>query len=139
MLEERCDTLALDGLGTQAVVGWAGLLLQRTPDAVCSQRSVAGRGVYASYRFFGSPAARYDISPTVHVTALDSVPTPDLSTFLAEAQLRRDGDVVRVKFTDLEGRHRLTTLKLDLQYWPTFTLESDAAGEWVRTMHPAQL
>ena len=43
---------------------------------------------------------------------------------------------MRVKFTDLEGRHRLTTLKLDLQYWPTFTLESDAAGEWARTMHP---
>ena len=47
LLEERCDTLALDGLGTQAVVGWAGLLLQRTPDAVRSQRSVAGRGAFS--------------------------------------------------------------------------------------------
>ena len=33
-------------------------VLQATPDAVCSQRSVRSRGVYASYRFFGSPAAR---------------------------------------------------------------------------------
>ena len=71
------------------------------------------------------------------------MPTPDLATFLEQATLgalrgglrgeatpassrrdlgafwqakkQRDGDVVRVKFTDLDGRVRLTTLKLDLR------------------------
>ena len=42
--------------------------------------------------------------------------------------------MVRVKTVDLEGRLRMTTLKLDLKYWPTFTLSRSTAGEWSRTM-----
>ena len=67
-LTHRCRTLALDGLGTQRVLGWAGLLLQETPDAVLQQRAPpASGGVYASYRFFGSPSSRYDLAPTSHI------------------------------------------------------------------------
>jgi hypothetical protein len=53
-------TTAFDGLGTQHVLGWAGVLVQETPDAVRSQRAVptATGGVYISYRFYGSPASR---------------------------------------------------------------------------------
>ena len=71
--------LPSDGLGTTRVLGWAGLLLQETPDAVRAQRSVPAQGgVYASYRFYGSPSSRYDLSPTSHIIEVDSVPTPTL-------------------------------------------------------------
>ena len=119
---------------------WAGLLLQETPDAVRAQRSVPAQGgVYASYRFYGSPSSRYDLSPTSHIIEVDSVPTPNLAALLECTRGMADGEVVRVKTVDLEGRLRMTTLKLDLKYWPTFTLSRSAAGEWSRTMEaPAE-
>ncbi|EOD12706.1 Pro-apoptotic serine protease [Emiliania huxleyi CCMP1516] len=132
--------LPSDGLGTTRVLGWAGLLLQETPDAVRAQRSVPAQGgVYASYRFYGSPSSRYDLSPTSHIIEVDSVPTPTLAALLECTRGKADGEVVRVKTVDLEGRLRMTTLKLDLKYWPTFTLSRSAAGEWSRTMEaPAE-
>ena len=51
-------TTSFDGLGTRHVLGWAGVLVQETPDAVRSQRAVPPAGVYISYRFYGSPASR---------------------------------------------------------------------------------
>ena len=97
-----------------------------------AQRTVPPSGVYASYRFFGSPASRYDLSPTSHIVEVDSTPTPDLPAFLEAALRKRDGEVLRIKYVDLEGRCRMTTLKLDLRFWPTFLLERDEAGEWHR-------
>ena len=82
-----CETVELDGTGTTRVVGWAGLMLQTAPEAVLAQRSVPPAGVYASYRFFGSPASRYDLAPTSHVVEVDSTPTPTLEAFLRQ---RRD-------------------------------------------------
>ena len=147
------------------VVGWAGLLLQESPDAVRQQRTLppAG-GVYASYRFFGSPASRYDLTPTSHIVEVDSTPTPNLAAFLDCVRHKADGDVLRLKHIDLEGcghkaqglsyrplpspspsslplssssprssprRVRVTTIKLDLRYWPTYTLDRDGL-EWRR-------
>ena len=131
-----CRTLAHEGLGTTTVVGWAGLLLQAAPEAVQAQRALpVGGGVYASYRYFGSPSSRYDLAPTSHIIEVDSTPTPDLDAFLKCTAHKRDGEVLRLKYVDLEGRCRMTTLKLDLKYWPTFLLQRDAAtGEWERRM-----
>ena len=67
------------------------------------------------------------------------MPTPNLAALLECTRGMADGEVVRVKTVDLEGRLRMTTLKLDLKYWPTFTLSRSAAGEWSRTMEaPAE-
>lgn len=136
MQRVRCATMKSEGLGTTEVVCWAGLLLQTAPEAVQSQRTVPkGGGVYASYRYHGSPSVSYNISPTSHIVEVDSTPTPDLASFLACTRHKRDGEVLRVKYVTLEGHVRMTTLKLDLQYWPTFTLSRDAAtGEWGRRM-----
>lgn len=118
----------------QKVVGWAGLLLQAAPEAVHSQRALPeGGGVYASYRFFGSPASRHDLAPTANIVEVDATPTPTLEAFLECTRNKRDGEVLRVKHIDLEGRCRMTTIKLDLKYWPTYLLERDvASGEWER-------
>ena len=40
--------------------------------------------------------------------------------------------VVRIKHVDLEGRVRMTTLKVDLKYWPTYRLSRTAGGDWER-------
>ena len=44
-LQARCATLRHDGAGTQRVVGWAGLLVQESPQAVLSQRAAPPSGV----------------------------------------------------------------------------------------------
>ena len=36
-----------------------------------------------------------------------------------------------IRYVDLEGRLRVTTLKLDLRWWPTFSLER-VGLDWVR-------
>ncbi len=77
-------------------------------------------------------SARYDLAPTTFIVEVDSTATPDLGVFLACTRGKRDGDVVRVKTVDLEGRARMNTLKLDLKYWPTFRLTRGADGEWAR-------
>ena len=131
-LTVNVETLSSDGLGTQRVVGFAGLLVQHVPDAVMAQRQVAPNGVYCAYRYYGSPSSRYDLPPTSRIVEVDAAPTPDLGAFLEQVTKKRDGEVLRVKYVDLEGRTRMTTLRLDLTYWPTFTLERGADGEWTR-------
>ena len=45
---------------------------------------------------------------------------------------KRNGEILRIKYVDLEGRRRMTTLKVDLKYWPTFLLTRGPNGDWVR-------
>ena len=47
---------------------------------------------------------RYDLSPTSHIIEVDVVPTPDMQSFIACTRHKRDGEVVRIKHVDLEGR-----------------------------------
>ena len=101
------ETLSSDGLGTQRVVGFAGLLVQHVPDAVMAQRQVAPNGVYCAYRYYGSPSSRYDLPPTSRIVEVDAAPTPDLGAFLEQVTKKRD-EVLRVKYVDLEGRTRMT-------------------------------
>ena len=43
--------------------------------------------------------------------------------------------MLRIKYVTLDGHLRMTTLQLDLKYWPTFELHRDeATGEWARRM-----
>lgn len=79
-----------------------------------------------------SPCSRYDLSPTSHIVEVDSTPTPTLESFLAITRRKRDGEVLRIKYVDLDGRPRMTTVKIDLKYWPTFLLQRQASGEWER-------
>ena len=98
-----------------------------------AQRTVpAEGGVYASYRYFGSPSSRYDLAPTTHIIEVDAQPTPDLPSFLERVKGKRNGEILRIKYVDLEGRRRMTTLKVDLKYWPTFLLTRGPNGDWVR-------
>lgn len=75
---------------------------------------------------------RYDLSPTSHIIEVDGANTPNLEAFIECTRSKHDGEVVRVKIVDLEGRCRMTTLKLDLKYWPTFCLNRGPDGEWAR-------
>lgn len=130
-LELEVPTLALAGRGTERVLQWAGALLQRPHRALATQRAIPREGVYVAWFWWGSPAHRYGLRSTRRITEVDGQPTPDLDAFAAAVADRTDRGPVRLQTVDLDGRVEVITLKLDLQYWPTFELRFGAEG-WQR-------
>jgi S1-C subfamily serine protease len=125
------QTEPLSGTGTTRALLWAGALLQEPPRALARQRYIAPDGIYVARYWFGSPADRYGIQATRRILAVDGLPTPDLDAFLAVVADKPDRGSLRLKLEDLDGRIEVTTLKLDLHYWPTYGLRWTPDG-WVR-------
>ncbi len=124
-------TVTLDGSGVDRVVSWAGLVLHQPHLELAAQRGLAPEGVYISWFWYGSPAARYGLRPTRRILEVDGVPTPDLDSFLTAVAGKSDRDSVRLKTVSLDERVRVYTLKLDLGYWPTREFRYEE-GEWAR-------
>lgn len=130
----RVPTRVLPGRGIERTVLWAGALLQVPHRAVAAQRGIPREGVYVAWFAWGSPAHRYELGATRRITHVDGQPTPDLDALLAAVATKRDRDAVRVRTLDLQGRVEVTTLKLDLAYWPTAELRRTPEG-WTRLEH----
>ncbi|KAJ0410952.1 hypothetical protein ATCC90586_004305 [Pythium insidiosum] len=125
-------TLFLERTELNRIVFWQGLLLQAPPLSVSAQRGLALEdGVYVSCRYSGSPAARYGPPPTSRIKEVDGVKIRHLDDFLRVVQAAAANDSVRIKYTDLSGKDRLSTLKIEPKYWPTSELVHEN-GEWHR-------
>jgi S1-C subfamily serine protease len=133
LLELDLPTRPLDGHGTDRALLWAGTLLQAPHRALASQRGIPREGVYISLWWYGSPADRYGLRATRRIVEVDGQPTPDLDTFLAAVGDRPDRASVRIKTIDLADKVAVTTLKLDLAFWPTseLLLGDDGAWSWL--------
>jgi S1-C subfamily serine protease len=121
----------MSGDGTTRAVLWAGALLQAPHLVLAAQYRIEPGGVYVSRHWFGSPATRYRLEATGRIVEVDGTPVSDLDGFLALVADKRDGDAVRLETVDLDGRPAVITLKLDLEYWPTYELRRTGAG-WER-------
>jgi S1-C subfamily serine protease len=129
--ELTVPTRLLSGTGTERAVLWAGTLLQRPPPAVATQRKLPRDGVYVGRFWYGSPANRYGLRATRRIIEVDGQPTRDLDAFLKVVSGKKDRGGVRIKSVDLDGRVEVITLKLDLEYWPTYELVRESDG-WHR-------
>ncbi len=118
--------------GTDRVIHWAGALLQAPHHAAQIQRNLAPTGVYISLYWYGSPASRSRLRAARCIVAVDGQPTPDLDTFLAAVADKSSRDSVRLKTVDLDNKADLITLRLDLDYFPTYELRRGPNG-WTRT------
>ena len=121
----------IHGRGSERVVHWAGALIQEIPRGVRVQRGVADQGVYVSLYWYGSPASRSKLRAARVITEVDGRPTPDLDAFLATVAGRRSGDALRMKSLDIDGKATVITIRLDLDYFPTFELRLTDDG-WRR-------
>lgn len=121
----------MSGAGTTRAALWAGALLQAAHPALPKQYGVPAGGVYVSRHWFGSPATRYGLEATSRIVAVDGEPVADLDGLLDAVAERRHRDPVRLETLDLDGKPSVLTLKLDLEFWPTYELRR-RDGVWER-------
>merc|ERR1712034_240104 len=109
---------------TDRVVLWAGATLQKLPSAVTQQKGISSDkgGIYISSISRGSPAQKYKLQPTYRIVEVDGKSTLTLCDFLQAIEIKEDGSPVRLKTVDLLGKVSVTTLRTDLQYYPTYDM-----------------
>ena len=119
------------GCGTDRVIHWAGALLQAPHHPARIQRNMQAEGAYVSLYWYGSPVSRSKLRAARRIVAVDGKPTPDLDAFLAAVADKPNHASVRLKTVDLDDKIELITLRLDLDYFPTYELRHGDTG-WVR-------
>jgi len=123
------STVLLSGEGTKKIVCWAGAILQNTHRPV-AQLGFLHAGVYCSRWYFGSPAHKYSLRAAHWIVEVNGKPTPDLDAFLSVVNSLDASDFVRLKIKGMQDRVSVTTIKMDLRYWPTWLLEKKE-DDWV--------
>jgi S1-C subfamily serine protease len=121
----------MSGDGTTRAVLWSGALLQAPHAALSAQYGIPRGGVYVSRHWYGSPSTHYRLEATSRIVEVDGQPVSDLDSFLAAVATKKDRDAVRLKTLDLDGKPTVITLKLDLEFWPTYELRR-IDGLWER-------
>ena len=67
---------------------------------------------------------------------VDGQPTPDLTTFLRVVNsLTSRKDSCVIKFRELSGATRVTSMKLEREHWGTSEIRADEQQEWTRIDH----
>jgi len=125
------ETVALDGLGVQRAVSWAGALLHDPHRAMAAQRGIDPYGVYIAFFSYGSPATRYGLWAGRRIVEVDDKATPDLQSFVDVVRGKKDKSSVRLKTITWNGSAEVITLKLDNQYWPAYEIRRTEDG-WQR-------
>jgi S1-C subfamily serine protease len=121
-IEVDIGTVALDGIGIDRVLLWAGALLQAPHRELAAQRGLEPGGVYVSFFNFGSPASRSGLFAGRRIVALNGQPTPDLDRFVAVASGLYENVAVRINTVTPNNVPEVITLKLDDLYWPSYEL-----------------
>lgn len=124
-------TVALDGIGIDRALSWAGALLQNPHRAMAAQRGIDTDGVYVAFFSYGSPATRYGLWAGRRVVAVDDSETPDLQAFINAVTDKREQKSVRLKTVTWNGAIEVITLKPDNHYWPAYEIRRTADG-WQR-------
>ncbi|KAK9061958.1 hypothetical protein SSX86_019142 [Deinandra increscens subsp. villosa] len=116
-----------DGSGSTRVINWCGCFLQEPHPAVRALGFLPdeGHGVYVTRWSHGCPSHRYGLYARQWIVEVNGKPTPDLEAFVNVTKEIGNGEFVRLKTVNLNGKRRVLTLKQDLHYWPTWELRFD--------------
>ncbi|XP_051189448.1 protease Do-like 7 [Lolium perenne] len=116
-----------DGNGSTRMVNWCGCTVQSSYPALrgLGFLPAEGHGVYVVRWSRGSPSHRYGLSALQWIIEVNDQRTPDLGSFIEVVKGLEDGQFVRVRTIQLDGKPRFLALKQDLHYWPTWELSFD--------------
>jgi len=117
-ITETVGTVALDGVGIDRAVLWAGALLQAPHRELAAQRGLSLGGVYVSFYNFGSPASRGGLFAGRRIAAVNGIETSDLDSFVEAVRGLGDGAAVRINAVSFNNVPEVVTLELDQHYWP---------------------
>ncbi|XAR71407.1 hypothetical protein NMG60_11028655 [Bertholletia excelsa] len=124
-----------DGHGTTRIINWCGCVVQDPHPAVRALGFLPeeGHGVYVARWCHGSPVNRFGLYALQWIVEVNGKPTPNLDAFVDVTKEIEDGEFVRVRTIQLNGKPRVLTLKQDLHYWPTWELRFDPdSATWCR-------
>ena len=62
----------------------------------------------------------------------NGTPTPDVASFVKAVEGLGDRESVRLQLVELDGREQMVTMRLDLEFWPSWELTYDN-GVWTRS------
>lgn len=124
-----------NGLNEDRLIFFMGLLLQKPPLAISTQRGIPAKGVYVAARYPGSPASVSGPPPTSRIMEIDGQPTPDMDTFLNVIKsLKYTDESCVMKFMELSGAIRVTAMKLEREHWGISEIRAEKE-EWTRKDH----
>lgn len=132
--ELRIDvpTIPTTDLDTTHALVFCGAVIHRPHHAVRQQISKLHSEVYVSARTRGSPSYQYGLAPTNFITAVNSVPTPTLTTFLNEVNKIPDNTYFRLRVVTFDNVPWVATMKKNEHYFPTMEFVKDENREWQR-------
>lgn len=131
VLEVQLKPSALDVMGTQRVVSWAGATFQMPFTDIGFQKNVDFPGVYIADTEDGSPALWDTLYRNRFVIAMDDVKINNLDDFLNAARLKDQDQITRLTTISISGRKQIVTVQPEYNFWPTFEIAHDENG-WQR-------
>ncbi|CEN59265.1 Putative Nuclear serine protease HtrA2/Nma111 [Aspergillus calidoustus] len=114
----KVPTVSTEDLETDRAVVFCGAVLQKPHHAVRQQISKLYSEIYVSARSRGSPASQYGLSPTNFITAVNGVPTPDLTRFVEEVKKIPDNTYFRLRAVTFDNVPWVVTMKKNDHYFP---------------------
>ncbi|GMM51859.1 Nma111 protein [Starmerella bacillaris] len=118
---------------TKSLVSWCGMSLHKPHHAVLQQVKTPPSQVYIVGCHSGSPANMYGLFPTIFVTHVNGIPTPDLDTFYRIAKTVADNTYVKMRVVTFDGIPQALSLRTNYHYFPTWRIDLDMqTGDWKR-------
>lgn len=130
----KIATVPLRGIEVDRLVVWNGAVFQEPHRALLTRGQVPREGLYVSYSFFGSPAARDGLTAGFLLVEFDNVPINSLTELEERIRRSKSGDVFRIRLKDLRGAERLVTVRQDRDLWPGYSLMRETGYDWSREL-----
>ncbi|MEP1385476.1 MAG: trypsin-like peptidase domain-containing protein [Paraglaciecola sp.] len=127
-------TTPLYGQDINRVFYWSGAYLHAPHRAAQLQAKVNDQGVYVASYNYGSPATRYGVYAMRRIVEIDGTPITTADDFLEAVKNKQHQETVIIKTLDFNNIPKITTLRMDNNYWPFYELIYQD-GDWHRVNH----